>query len=137
MFLFHYYVNYNVIMTKNIVLISLLRGLRCNNEKKSCVIRFATTFITPWSREKCFCFFSFCYYVYYGMIMKKIFLFFISLRLSLCKYLLISNYYTHYVTDLSRKAPSQKNTDSLKNFLSQEFQWCLASFIPWWEELIC
>ena len=33
-----------------------------------------------------------------------------------------------YVTKLPRKSPSQKNMHSLKNFLSQKFQWSLTCF---------
>ena len=45
-----------MIITKNKVLISLLHGLRCSNEKKGCFFCLSTTFITPWSKEKDFFF---------------------------------------------------------------------------------
>ena len=81
-FLIHYYVCYNVIMIKNMVFISPLRGLRCNNDKRffSC----ATIFTTRWSRDKYFC--LFCYYVYYSMIKRKKVSFFISSLHLLCYY---------------------------------------------------
>ena len=59
---------------------------------------------------------------------EKIFLFFILLRHSLRKYLLMSTYYTHGVTNLSRKSPSQKNMHNWKNFFAQEFQCSLTWF---------
>ena len=79
-FLIHYYVCYNVIMIKNMVFISPLRGLRCNNDKRffSC----ATIFTTRWSRDKYF--FLFWYYVYYSMIKRKKVSFFISSLHLLC-----------------------------------------------------
>ena len=53
-------------------------------------------------------------YLDYATIMKKIFLFFISLQRSLCKNLHTSASYTHYVTNLPRNSSSQKNVHNLK-----------------------
>ena len=83
---------------KTIITIIFLGSKACKTPLKF------SMFATLWSQEKEKRFLLH-HYLDYAMIMIKIFLFFISLRRSLCKYLLASTHYIHDVTNLSRRSP--------------------------------
>ena len=95
---------------KTVFFISALRSLRHGHKIKKSI------FIAPMSELRCD--------------HEKIFLFFISLRCSLCKYFLIhhltSTYYAHYVTGLPKKSPSLKNIHNLKSRLRSRFDITLS-----------
>ena len=88
-----------------------------------------TMFATIWSqgKEKRF---LLHHCLDYAAIMTKIFLFFISLRRWLSKYLLASTYYIHDVTNLSRRSPPKKNMHNLETCFLRNFSGVLLDLLP-------
>ena len=120
-FSFRLFVHYTMIKREKDFFILLLRSLHYDQHRKSFFFHWITTFTMPWSTKNVFSFqhyicyvmltrkrnrFSLHHYLDYATIIKK-YLFLISLRRSLCKYLLTS----HYVTNekVSKWYPPQKN----------------------------
>ena len=102
-----------------------------------------TTFTTPWSREFFFFFISALHSPRHGHKKNKLifiapllwlrydhkkYLFLISLRRSLCKYLLTYHYVPN--ENVSKRHPPQKNMCNLKSFFLRNFSGVLHDLLP-------
>ena len=122
---------------KNILFISPLRGLRCKNEKGSCFssvlplllqrhdeeTKFLFSFTTLWSQEKEIWFLLHHYLDYDHEKNILVFDSTTTFTMQITPYIYLLRL---YVTNLSRKSPSQKNMHNSENFLPQEFQCSLS-----------